>query len=88
LAVLCVLFLMRLKILLRLSYHSREATWNDLETAGLFLNSCLRNAVASLLLEQVIKNGIYDWYSDIVRGTPIIKIKKYTIKIKSDCVFK
>ena len=48
---------MRLKLVLKLSYHSPEATWNDLEIAGLFLTACLTNAVASLLLEQVIKNG-------------------------------
>ena len=48
---------MRLKLVLKLSYHSREADWNDLEIAGLFLTACLTNAVASLLLEQVIKNG-------------------------------
>ena len=79
---------MRLKLVLKLSYHSPEATWNDLEIVGLILIACLTNAVASLLLEQVIKNCRYDWHSDIVRGTPTIKIKKYTIKIKSDCVFK
>ena len=48
---------MRLKLVLKLSYHSREAAWNDLEIAGLFLIAGLTNAVASLLLEQVIKNG-------------------------------
>ena len=48
---------MRLKLAVMLSYHSPEATWNDLEIAGLFLTACLTNAVASLRLEQVIKNG-------------------------------
>ena len=57
LAALCVLFLMRLKLVPKLSYDSHEAAWIYLEIAELFLNSCLRNAVASLLLEQVIKNG-------------------------------
>ncbi len=51
---------MRLKLLIRQSYDTREATWNDLEIAGLFLIAGLTNAVASLLLEQVIKNNRYD----------------------------
>ncbi len=51
---------MRLKLVLKLSYHLPEATWNDLEIAGLFLTARLTNAVASLLLEQVIKNSRYD----------------------------
>ncbi len=51
---------MRLKLLLRISYQSAEAAWNDLEIAGLFLIAGLTNAVASLLLEQVIKNSRYD----------------------------
>ncbi len=42
---------MRLKLLLRISYQSAEAAWNDLEIAGLFLIAGLTNAVASLLLE-------------------------------------
>jgi hypothetical protein len=51
LAVLCVQFWKRLKLVLKLSYHSPEAAWIYLEIAGLFFNADLMNAVASLLLE-------------------------------------